>query len=107
MHDGRFWGSQTVKCTLNFITILPCHCTIDNVNRPCIHVDSQLYLAIIKSFKITCLVDKLIMCDFLLYSNTVHMSRNMRFPTMWYVRPAKAQTSLHISAVLSEPLLVA
>ena len=31
----------------------------------------------------------------------------MRFPTMWYVRPAKAQTSLSIHAVLSEPLLIA
>ena len=31
----------------------------------------------------------------------------MRFPTMWYVRPAKAQTSLRIRAVWSEPLLVA
>ena len=29
----------------------------------------------------------------------------MRFPTMSYVRPAKAQTSLHIHAVWSEPLL--
>ena len=27
------------------------------------------------------------------------MSRDMRFPTMWYVRPAKAQTSLRIGAV--------
>ena len=27
------------------------------------------------------------------------MSRNIRFPTMWYVRPAKAQTSLRIRAV--------
>ena len=35
------------------------------------------------------------------------MSCNMIFPTMWYVRPAKAQTSLRISAVWSEPLLVA
>ena len=26
----------------------------------------------------------------------IEMSRNMRFPTMWYVRPAKAQTSLRI-----------
>ena len=26
------------------------------------------------------------------------LSRGMRFPTMWYVRPAKAQTSLHICA---------
>ena len=25
--------------------------------------------------------------------------RDMRFPTMWYVRPAKAQTSLRICAV--------
>ena len=28
-----------------------------------------------------------------------YMSRSMRFPTMWYVRPAKAQTSLRIRAV--------
>ena len=35
------------------------------------------------------------------------MSRNMRFPTMWYVRPAKAQISLRIGAGWSEPLLVA
>ena len=31
----------------------------------------------------------------------------MRFPTMSYVHPAKAQTSLHIRTVSSEPLLVA
>ena len=37
----------------------------------------------------------------------IEMSRNVRFPTMWYVRPAKAQTSLRIRAVWSEPLLVA
>ena len=36
-----------------------------------------------------------------------YMSRNMRFPTMQYVRPAKAQTSLRIRAGWSEPLLVA
>ena len=35
------------------------------------------------------------------------MSRSMRFPTMGYVRPAKAQTSLRIRTVWSEPLLVA
>ena len=35
------------------------------------------------------------------------MSRDMRFPTMWYVQPAKPQTSLCICAVDSEPLLVA
>ena len=28
----------------------------------------------------------------------LHMSRDMRFPTMWYVRPAEAQTSLRIRA---------
>ena len=31
----------------------------------------------------------------------------MRFPTMWYVRPAKPRISLRTSAVCSEPLLVA
>ena len=35
------------------------------------------------------------------------MSQWMRFPTNWYVRPAKPQTSLCIRAVWSEPLLVA
>ena len=37
------------------------------------------------------------------------MSRSIQFPTMWYmyVQAAKAQTSLRISAVWSEPLLVA
>ena len=34
------------------------------------------------------------------------MSHNMRFPTMWYVRPAKPQISLPLRAVRSEPLLV-
>ena len=37
--------------------------------------------------------------------STCHISRGMRFPTMWYVRPAKAQTSLRIRAVWSESLL--
>ena len=35
-----------------------------------------------------------------------YMSRIMGFPTMWYVRPAKAQSSLRIRAVWSEALLV-
>ena len=36
-----------------------------------------------------------------------YMSHDMRLPTMWYVRPAKAQTSLCIRTDWSEPLLVA
>ena len=36
-----------------------------------------------------------------------NMSQCMRFPTIWYVRPAKPQISLRIRAVWSEPLLVA
>ena len=32
---------------------------------------------------------------------------DLRFPTMWYMRPAKPQISLRIRAVWSEPLLVA
>ena len=34
------------------------------------------------------------------------MSHGMWFPTLWYFGPAKAQTSLRICAVWSEPLLV-
>ena len=33
------------------------------------------------------------------YKLLKHLSRDMRFPTMWYVRSAKAQTSLRIRAV--------
>ena len=36
-----------------------------------------------------------------------HLSRDMRFPTMRYVRLARPQISLRICAVWSEPLLVA
>ena len=38
---------------------------------------------------------------------TLYLSWDMRFPTMWYVRPSKPQISLRICAVWSEPLLVA
>ena len=31
---------------------------------------------------------------------TMYLSRDMRFPTMWYVRPAKAQTSLHTLSLI-------
>ena len=39
------------------------------------------------------------------YKNDI--SHDMRFPTMWYVRPAKPQISLLMCAVWPEPLLVA
>ena len=32
----------------------------------------------------------------------VYMSPDIKFPTMWYVQPAKAQISLRICAVWSE-----
>ena len=44
---------------------------------------------------------------FLRTEQNIIMSRGTRFPTMWYVRPAKPQISLRIRAVWSEPLLVA
>ena len=37
----------------------------------------------------------------------IWLSRDMRFQTMWYARPAKAQTSMRIRKVWSEPLLAA
>ena len=33
------------------------------------------------------------------WQRQTRISRDMRFPTMWYMRPAKAQTSLRICAV--------
>ena len=35
----------------------------------------------------------------LLFTNKSNMRHGMRFPTMWYVRPAKPQISLRIRAV--------
>ena len=37
----------------------------------------------------------------------LNLSQCMRFPTMWNVPPAKAQTSMRIRAVCLKPLLVA
>ena len=39
--------------------------------------------------------------------DSINLSRDMRFPIMWYARPAKPQISLRKRAVWSEPLLVA
>ena len=41
------------------------------------------------------------------FRQTKYDVHEMRFPTMWYMRPAKPQTSLHIRTGWSEPLLVA
>ena len=38
---------------------------------------------------------------------TENMNQDMRFPTMWYVRPVKPQISLRLRPVWSEHLLVA
>ena len=53
-----------------------------------------------------------IFVSYVTLSNTVvylnkYLSCDLRFPTMWYVRPAKPQISLRIRAVWSEPFLVA
>ena len=40
-----------------------------------------------------------LMSLFLVKHVVINMSCGMRFPTMWYVRPAKPQISLHICAV--------
>ena len=46
-------------------------------------------------------------CKTLVFGGNLNLSRGMRFPTMWYIRPAKPQISLRICAVWSDPLLVA
>ena len=38
--------------------------------------------------------------------NIIRAMIDIRFQTMWYVQPAKAQINLRIEAVWSEPLLV-
>ena len=49
---------------------------------------------------------KTIDCTYHLNSKVVNIELRHEIPTMWYVRPAKPQISLHIWAVWSEPLLV-
>ena len=39
-------------------------------------------------------------------TKTTQLRHDTKFPTMWYVRPAKPQTSLRIRTVWSEPLPV-
>ena len=49
---------------------------------------------------------RLQVCYFMFYKRGIPRN-DMRFPTMWYMRPAKPQISLRVRAVGSEPLLVA
>ena len=75
--EGTTWGcSQKCKSILNAIPDFKNLTTLCN----------------------TCLVDSSFHKRFPCKIET-HMSRDMRFSTMWYVRPAKAQTSLRIQAV--------
>ena len=46
-------------------------------------------------------------CEYITSDRIANMSCDTSFPTILYVRPAKAQTSLRICAVWSVPLLVA
>ena len=39
------------------------------------------------------------LCVFVFTGPQIQLSRDMRFPTIWYVQPAKAKTSLRIRAV--------
>ena len=38
-------------------------------------------------------------CSFVVKQVRIKMRHDMRFPTMWYVRPAQAQTSLRIRTI--------
>ena len=75
----------------------------------CIHVKmGKMYLLQTTVFpysdRKTC---NLLKCSIASWKALVYMSHHMRFPTMWYVQPAKPQISPRIRPVWSEPLLVA
>ena len=78
----------------------------DNV---AIHVQNKPLVC----FTLVVWISWLFLCSVVQSNKTVSMitriimSRDMRFPTMWYVRPANSQISLCIRAVWSESLLVA
>ena len=88
--------------TLFFLLSCDCYCRVPLVGLQCmtvffpdhtlIHLDPFLfaYLRINND------------CTYAMFTNFTkpdHMNQCMRFPTMWYVRPAKPQTSLRILAV--------
>ena len=39
------------------------------------------------------------LCAYIVEVEMFYLSRDMRFPTMWYVQPAKPQISLRMRAV--------
>ena len=82
------WGGGGV-----FVVIVAeSFCTIRVSTRYSLHCFSQNVTSVQRKKNLR--MDFRILVSFLL-----NLSRNMRLPTMWYVRPAKAQTSLHIRAV--------
>ena len=104
---------------LNFWTLVICQKVLDKQCRP--RSDCFWWSSLIRVFPV-CYSDKHFMNSspekkhlleyrkrnvFEILEHLPLLSRDMRFSTMWYVRPAKAQTSLRIRAVWSDPLLVA
>ena len=61
----------------------------------------------VQYFRTFTIIAVLLLVSLKLNLSGYNLSQCMRFPTMWYVRPAKPQISLRIRAVWSEPLLVA
>ena len=102
-----------------FVSCLSLFCCIVCSLQPCDHLLGRADPLALLSVMLSCVFDTfpygvpghvwylivsiLNLCILLYFDK----SRGVRFLTMWCVRPAKAQTSLHIHAVWSEPLLVA
>ena len=116
--DGRLTRNQIHICLINFISL--------NMRNPSVLGTARLQRLELRKFgfmfscysllivnnksrdqtvTLTVQTVRNLFCTFIV--SLQQMSRNMRFPTMWYVRVAKAQISLHICAFWSEPLLVA
>ena len=74
------------------------HCSMLPLTRLCYTLSLSQHQNVVTLVQLGCKGNE---CLVFLFShvNCYDMNQCMRFPTIWYVRPAKAQTSLRIRAV--------
>ena len=97
MRDGSSWVEPVLsydKCVL-----LKDHNAVTPVRLEPAALRSRVKHSTTEPLRSLCFSHKYIMRVEEGSGQNVEMSRGMRFPTMWYVRPAKPQISLRIRAI--------
>ena len=93
---------ERTLCIYLFIFDLIHYAPVHNFSRTIFENDIKLFCYVVW----LCLWTIKLVYILLYKTALTNMRPTMSFPTMWYVQPAKAQTSLRLCTVWSKPFLV-